>query len=184
MTTYIYARISTDEQNVNQQANALHMKYPEAEDPIKEIFTGTTTDRPKFQKLLSKLERNDRLIVQDASRLGRSTVEVLQVAKNLKAKGVTLTIDSVRGLDFATDTGEMVLTMLAGLAQMERQQLLERQRIGIERAKADGKYKGRKATNEKVIATARKLLAEGMTKEDVAKQLNIGVSTLYRLIKK
>lgn len=72
---------------------------------------------------------------------------------------------------------------MAALARMERQQLKERQLLGIATAKADGKYKGRKATDDKVIATAKRLIEEGLTKEATAKQLKIGVSTLYRLIK-
>jgi DNA invertase Pin-like site-specific DNA recombinase len=73
---------------------------------------------------------------------------------------------------------------MAALAKMERSQLRERQAIGIATAKADGKYKGRNATDKGVVELAKKLLAEdGMTKEKVAKQLNIGVSTLYRLLK-
>jgi len=67
---------------------------------------------------------------------------------------------------------------------MERQVILERQRIGIERARAEGKYQGRKPTDEAMIKTARLLKVNGMKMPDIAKQLNVGESTLYRLLKK
>ncbi len=70
--------------------------------------------------------------------------------------------------------------MLSGLAELEREQMLERQRIGINRAKLEGKHKGRKPVDDEVIDSARTLVAAGMSKEKVAKQLGVGVATLYR----
>ena len=76
----------------------------------------------------------------------------------------------------------MVLTVLAGAAQMEKELLLERQAIGIARAKKVGKYIGRKPLDNCVIETAKKMVAEGMSKAAAAKQLKIGESTLYRYL--
>jgi DNA invertase Pin-like site-specific DNA recombinase len=73
--------------------------------------------------------------------------------------------------------------MLSGLAELEREQMLERQRIGISRAKAEGKYKGRKPVDDDLIESAKLLLESGMTKQKVADQLGIGVATLYRKLK-
>lgn len=183
MATYIYSRVSTQEQNSEQQAQELARKHNH-DFIVEEQFTGTTTDRPKFNKLLSQLKPLDTLIVYDVSRIGRNTSEVLEVAERLKNNSVRLLIDSLGGIDVTSSAGEMILTVMAALAKMERSQLRERQAIGIATAKADGKYKGRNATDKGVIDLAKKLLAEeGMTKEKVAKQLNIGVSTLYRLLK-
>ena len=72
--------------------------------------------------------------------------------------------------------------MMAGMAKMERELMLERQRIGIEKAKQDGKYTGRKALDPILISTAKKLVDEGMAKPVVAKQLNMGLSTLYKYL--
>jgi len=181
MTTYLYSRVSTQEQDVEAQAIYLSSKYPTADYEITESFTGTTTDRPKFLKLLSDLSTGDTLIVREVSRIGRETTEVLEVAKNLKEHGIHLIIDNL-GIDITTPSGEMVLTMMAGIAKMERELLLERQRIGINKAKAAGKYKGRAALNPVKISRAKLLLSEGHSKADIAKEMGIGISTLYRYL--
>ncbi|WP_226663282.1 recombinase family protein [Microbulbifer aggregans] len=181
MTKYIYARVSTEEQNADQQSAYLAEKYPH-DLAVQEKFTGTTTDRPKFKELLSRLKRGDTLIVKEVSRIGRNTQEVLAVTEELKAAGVHLVIDQLGGMDVTSPAGEMILTVMAGLAKMEREQLRERQLIGIERAKAEGKYKGRKPVDPATIRTAKLLIEQGQSKESVAKQLKIGVSTLYKYL--
>ncbi|WP_226661686.1 recombinase family protein [Microbulbifer aggregans] len=181
MTAYIYSRVSTEEQNAAQQAEYLAERY--AHDlSVQESFTGTTTERPKFKKLLERLEKGDSLIVKEVSRIGRNTQEVLKVAEDLKARGVHLIIDQLGGADVTSPAGEMILTVMAGLAKMEREQLLERQRIGIERAKKEGKYKGRSALDPKTVETAKLLISQGVSKKDAAKQLKIGLSTLYKYL--
>jgi DNA invertase Pin-like site-specific DNA recombinase len=180
VATYIYARVSTNDQDAEAQAAYLVGKY--AHDyVVEENFTGTTTDRPKFKKLLADLNEGDTLIVREVSRLGRSSVEVLALAEDLKTQKVRLVIDNL-GIDITTPAGEMVFTMMAGMAKMERELMLERQRIGIEKAKAEGKYSGRKALDPVVVAHAKKLVADGMAKPAVAKQLNMGLSTLYKYL--
>lgn len=181
MTTYIYSRVSTVSQNSEQQAKYLSGKYPN-DIIIEETFTGTTTDRPKFQKLLGKLNRGDTLIVKEVSRIGRNTAEVLEVAESLKSNGIHLIIDQLGGMDVTSPSGELMLTMMAGIAKLEREMMLERQAVGIARAKSEGKYKGRKALDESVIDTAKALIAGGMSKSKVAKQLKIGESTLYKYL--
>ena len=181
MTNYIYARVSTEEQNSEQQAAYLSGKY-NSDYTVEESFTGTTTDRPKFKKLLSQLKRGDTLIVKEVSRIGRNTKEVLEVTEQLKDGGVRLVIDQLGGLDVTSAAGEMILTVMAALARMEREQLKERQIIGIERAKSEGKYKGRTPIDPAAIRTAKLLIEQGQSKESVAKQLKIGLSTLYKYL--
>ena len=180
MSIYAYARVSTKEQNLAQQLQELDKYNPDFQ--VSETFTGTTTDRPKFQKLLSDLKKGDILVVREVSRLGRKTAEVLMLVDSLKDKGIKLVVDNLEGLDLTSQAGKLVFTMLAGLAEMEREQMLERQAIGVTRAKAEGKYKGRKAINEVVVIQAKELILKGMTKKAVAKQLRIGESTLYKYL--
>ena len=180
MAGYVYARTSTRDQNVKQQAELLSEKYTH-DFTVTEKFTGTTTDRPRFQRLLKKLKSGDQLIVREVSRIGRYAAEVLTVSEELKSRGVSLVIDNL-GIDVVTPAGNMVLTVLAGAAQMEKELLLERQAIGIARAKKVGKYIGRKPLDNCVIETAKKMVAEGMSKAAAAKQLKIGESTLYRYL--
>ncbi|MBB1518943.1 recombinase family protein [Aquipseudomonas guryensis] len=180
MATYIYARVSTNDQDPEAQAAFLKAKYA-YDHVVEDVFSGTTTDRPRFKKLLAELKEGDTLIVREVSRLGRSSVEVLSLAEDLKKRKVRLQIDNL-GIDVTTPAGEMVFTMMAGMAKMERELMLERQRIGIEKAKREGKYTGRKALNPALVSTAKKLVAEGMAKPAVAKQLNMGLSTLYKYL--
>jgi len=181
MTIYAYGRVSTKEQNVEQQLAELERHKPDYK--VSEVFTGTTTDRPKFKRLIGDLNAGDTLVVREVSRLGRKTSEVLELVDDLKGRDVKLVIDNL-DLDITSPAGKLVFTMLAGLAEMEREQMLERQAIGIQRAKAEGKYQGRKATDQVVIDQAKALIAGGMTKAAVAKQLKMGQSTLYKHLAK
>jgi DNA invertase Pin-like site-specific DNA recombinase len=106
----------------------------------------------------------------------------LDVSDNLKERGVSLLIHKLGGVDVTSSAGEMILTVMAGLAKMEREQLKERQAIGIARAKAEGKYTGRKSIDPATIKTAKMLIEQGQDKKSVAKQLNIGLSTLYKYL--
>jgi DNA invertase Pin-like site-specific DNA recombinase len=180
MSIYTYARVSTKDQNLTQQLNELAKYKPDYE--VSETFTGITTDRPKFQKLLSDLKKGDTLVVREVSRLGRKTAEVMGLVDVLKDKEVKLIVDNLDGLDLTSSAGRLVFTMLAGLAEMEREQMLERQAIGIARAKVEGKYTGRKAIDPIILAQAKELIAKGMTKTKVAKHLKIGESTLYKYL--
>jgi len=182
MSIYTYARVSTKDQNLEQQLNILERYQPDFQ--VSEIFTGTTTERPKFSKLLAELKKGDTLVVREVSRLGRKTSEILQLVDNLKQREVRLIVDNLEGLDITSQAGKLVLNMLAGLAEMEREQMLERQAIGIARAKTEGKYSGRKAISPVVIDQAKELISKGMTKREVAKQLKISEATIYNYLAK
>jgi DNA invertase Pin-like site-specific DNA recombinase len=122
------------------------------------------------------------LIVREVSRLGSKTAEILMLVDSLKDKGVKLVVDNLEGLDLTSQAGKLVFTMLAGLAEVEREQMPERQAIGVTRAKAEGTYTGRKTIEQVVIAQAKELVSKGMTNAGVAKQLKIGQSTLYKYL--
>ena len=129
------------------------------------------------------MKSGDTLIVYHVSRLGRKTSEVLETVELLQEKGVSVFVDQLQGIDITSGVGKLLFTMLSGLAELEREQMLERQRIGINRAKEEGKYKGRKPVDDDIIESARTLIAAGMSKEKVAQQLGVGVATLYRRLK-
>lgn len=179
---YGYARVSTAEQNVNQQVLKLIDQYNiDPNDVVQETWSGKTTDRPALQKLVNKtLKSGDTLYVFHISRLGRKASEVLQLVDDLKERDIGLVVYELDSTDLTTPTGKLLLTMLAGLAEMELETLRERQRIGIDRAKKEGKYTGRKAVNPKIIDTALQLKENGVSIDAIAAQLKLGRSTLYR----
>ena len=102
-------------------------------------------------------------------------------AKYIVCSGATLRILAIN-LDTATPTGKLMLNVLASVAQFEREVMLERQREGVAKAKAEGKYKGRKPTARAKSDDIIKLAGEGVKREDIAKRLGIGVASVYRVL--
>jgi DNA invertase Pin-like site-specific DNA recombinase len=102
-------------------------------------------------------------------------------AGRLKAKGVGLRV-LAGGLDTTSATGDLILNLLGSVAQFERQMMLERQREGIAKARADGKYKGRNPTAITLADEVRRLRDEGVRPTDIAKRLSIGRTSVYRCL--
>lgn len=183
MSTYIYARVSTKGQNVDQQVSYLKNKY-NSDFEVTEQFTGTTLERPKFTNLIKKLSAGDNLVVKSVDRLGRKSIEVQQLVNELSQRQVKVIVSDLDGIDLTSQAGKIVLAVLAQLAEGEREAMLERQAIGIARAKEEGKYKGRKPVDPAVIESAKLLIENGMKKADAAKQFNIAPVTLYKYLAK
>jgi len=182
MTTFIYTRISTVEQNDAGQLNELIKKYGDDAVVVSDKFTGKTTARPKFQAMLEKMRGGDTLVVREVSRIGRKAAEVLAVTEQLQSQGIALIVDNL-GIDVTSSAGKMVLTMMAGIAQMELELTAERQAIGIAQAKREGKYKGRKPTDIKIVNRAKELKNQGLKMPEIAKLLDTPTSTLYRVLR-
>jgi DNA invertase Pin-like site-specific DNA recombinase len=111
---YIYCRVSTSEQNIEQQVNYLKERY-DHDAVVSDIFTGITTDRPKFNELLAKLESGDTLIVFHVSRLGRKTSEVLETVEKLQRKQVAVFVDQLQGIDITLKLAKCFLPCCQGL---------------------------------------------------------------------
>ena len=122
------------------------------------------------------------LIVTKLDRLARSVADLCKIVEKIEAKGASLRILAMN-LDTATPTGRLMLNVIGSVAQFEREMMLERQREGIAKAKGEGRYKGRKPTARAKADDIRRLAAEGVTREAIAKQLNIGVASVYRVLK-
>lgn len=147
-TTIAYVRVSTDDQTTNAQRHAIESRYKVARWFSDEATSGAikAKDRIGFRQLLNYVREGDTVVVFAIDRLGRNTIDVLETVEVLKSKGVAIL--SIReGFDLSTPMGKMMLTMLAGLAELERFNIKERQLAGLERARAEGKNLGR----EKVI---------------------------------
>jgi len=180
MATVGYARVSSQDQNLEVQIDELVnvgcLKI------FQEKISGADSERPELALMLDYVREGDVVVVCKLDRLARSTRHLLEIVELLESKGVALRILNI-SLDTSTATGKMMLTMLAAIATFEREMMLERQLDGIARAKAEGKYKGRKATAKAKAGDVERLLAEGKTKEAIAAELNIGVASVYRICK-
>lgn len=185
---YIYARVSTVDQNVDQnvdqQVELLQRECPAAV-IYKEKQSGKDLNREQFNALRSKVKAGDSIRVLSVSRLGRNTLAVLQFIEDMKGRSVSVFVHDLGGLDVTSPIGKIVLTTLAAVAEMQREEILDKQRIGIERAQAEGKYKG-KQVNPKTVKACKAALEytnKGLSKEAAAKAAGVGVATLYRYIK-
>lgn len=137
-----YVRVSTAEQNPARQVEL--MKSLGVEKVFLDKISGKNTDRPQFNEMLSFLREGDTLYVESFSRLSRSTRDLLGTVSVLSGRGVQLVSDKEK-VDTNTPQGRFMLTVFAALSELERENILERQREGIEIAKAEGKYKGTQA---------------------------------------
>jgi DNA invertase Pin-like site-specific DNA recombinase len=132
---------------------------------------------------LRHLRKGDALVVTKIDRLARSVADLCAIVARVEAKAAALRILAMN-LDTATPTGTLMLNVLGSVAQFEREVMLERQREGIAKAKADGKYRGRAPTARAKADEMRKLVGQGMTRENVAKKLGVGVRSVYRVLAK
>ena len=135
-----YVRVSTTEQNTARQEDM--MKTLGVEKVFIDKCSGKDTDRPQLQQMLEFVREGDNVVVESYSRLARSTRDLLSLLEQLNSKGVKF-ISVKENFDTSTPQGELMLTIFAGLAQFEREVMLQRQREGILLAQAAGKYKGR-----------------------------------------
>ena len=175
-----YARTSTADQKAGLDAQGRELKAAGCEKIFAEQIY-SAAQRPKLAECLSFLREGDTLVCTKPDRLVRSTGELLTIEADLTKRGVGLVIQSM-GLDTrngSNPTARLMLTILAGVATWEREIMLERQREGIAKAKAEGRYKGRPQSID--VAEIKRLSTE-MGAADIAKRLGIARSSVYRLL--
>ena len=177
-----YVRVSTAEQNPARQMEL--MKSLGVEKIYQEKRSGKNTDRPQFNEMLSFLRDGDTLYVESFSRLSRSTRDLLSTVATLTERGVNLVSDK-ESFDTSTPQGKFVLTVFAALSEFERESILERQREGIEIAKAEGKYKGRKPipATDKFFTVAKAWVDGKIALKDAIQESGMSSSTFFRKCK-
>jgi len=186
-----YARTSTTEQEAGLEAQLRDLKAIGCERVFSERVSSVDV-RAQLQEALAFARIGDTLVVTKVDRLARSTVGLWDIVKELGIKGVGLRVLNLGGevVDTKSTTGRLILSIFAGFAQFEREMMLERQKEGIAKAKADDKgkalkdrtYQGRKPTARAKADDARRLHAEGKTPTEIAKALGIGRGSVYRAI--
>lgn len=182
MTTLGYARVSTGDQQAGLAAQERDLLAAGADRIISEQISSVAR-RPGLEECLSALREGDVLIVTKPDRLARSTGHLLSIVEDLTQRNIGLIVLSMGGekLDTRNPTSKLVLTIMGGVAAWEREIMLERQREGIARAKAEGKFKGRQpiAQADRVRKLYHELGADG-----AAKELGINRSSVYRIVAK
>lgn len=177
-----YARTSTLDQKASIEAQARDLTAAGCEKLFSEQVSSVDMgSREQLAQALDFIREGDALVVTKLDRLARSVGHLLTIMDTIKAKGADLRILNM-GIDTATPTGKLMLTVLGGIAEFEREIMLERQREGIAKAKAEGKYKGRKATARAKEEDVLRLKAEGVGATEIAQRLGIGRASVYRIL--
>ena len=179
MRLFGYARVSTSQQSLDLQVKALRNEGVRANRIFTDKISGGHLNREGLQMLRLKVEEGDIILVKKLDRLGRDTADMIQLIKEFDDMGV-----AIRFLDDGISTegtmGKMVVTILSAVAQAERQRILERTNEGRLEAKAKGIKFGRKPSVDK--EKIRTLRSQGVGATEIARQLNIGRSTVYKVL--
>lgn len=178
-----YARTSTQDQKYSLEAQVEDLKAAGCERVFREEVSSVDSKREELENALDYIREGDVLVVKKLDRLARSVADTVKIQERLEAKKAGLkTLDM--DIDTTTPGGRLSFNLFASIAQFEREVMLERQKVGIAKAKADGKYKGRKPTPEDKKDRILELAAQGnMTKEEIRKEVGVGVATVYRVLK-
>lgn len=179
-----YARTSTEEQTACLEAQVTSLKG----EGCTKLFQGrvsSVAQRDQLEAALDFVRDGDTLVVTKMDRLARSTQHLLEIVEGLETKGVALRILDFKGdrVDTHSPQGKLILTMFAAFAQFERELMLERQRHGIAKAKAEGRYKGRKPTARAQADQVKALVADGVGPSEIARRLEIGRSSVHRILR-
>lgn len=176
--TFGYARVSTEQQNLDRQLDML-TQYG-VDYIFNEKMTGTKRDRPELNKLLDRLMAGDTVVVESLSRLGRSTKDLIELVELFEKKQVPL-VSLKEQIDTSTPAGKLLFTLMSAIAQFERDVIAERTREGLNAARARGRVGGRPRTNEQKVRQAVKLYQTGQySVREIEELTGVKKSTLYR----
>ena len=177
-----YARTSTIDQKAGLDTQLEELQKIGCDKIFEEQVSSVDIEaRTQLAAALDFIREGDTLVVTKLDRLARSVSHLMQILDDLSAKSAHLRILGL-GIDTAGPTGKLILTVLGGMAEFERGIMLERQREGIAKAKAAGKYKGRKPTARAKSKEVMDLHDGGTGPSEIARRLGIGRASVYRIL--
>jgi len=180
MKNYVfgYARVSTEQQNLDRQIDALQ-KYG-CDMIYTEKMTGTKRNRPELAKLLDRVTEGDTVVIESLSRLGRSTKDLIELTELFQSRGVHL-VSLKESIDTSTSTGKLLFTLMSAIAQFERDVIADRTREGLKAARARGRTGGRPRVNQDNIKKAVRLYrTREYSIREIEELTGVKKSTLYR----
>lgn len=178
-----YARTSTADQRAGLEAQERDLKAAGCQRLfVEQVSSVDVVARTQLGLALDFVREGDALVVTKLDRLARSVSHLLEITNRLKEKGAALRILDL-AIDTSTATGELLLTMVGAIAQFERSIMLERQREGIAKAKAAGKYKGRKPTARARTDEVLQMNADGVGAAEIVRRTGLGRASVYRILK-
>ena len=176
-----YGRTSTTDQRAGLEHQIEELKKAGCTRIFSEHVSAVDRNRPELEAALDWLRSGDTFIVTAPDRLARSVTVLLSLVERLKAKGVTVKILSMN-LITGDPTSNLILSLLGSISTWEREIMLERQRAGISRAKAEGKYRGRAPTARAKAHEVRRLKAEGKTVPEIIQATGVSRASIYRAL--
>jgi DNA invertase Pin-like site-specific DNA recombinase len=177
-----YARTSTHDQVAGFEAQIRDLEVAGCEKVFREQLSSMADRRPQLEAALDFIREGDELMATKIDRLARSVADLLSIVDRVKSKGASLYIGNLGRIN-GDPMGALLLNVLGAIAQFEREMMLERQREGIAKAKAEGKYKGRAPTARAKSEEVRQLIAEGTSKAETARRLGISEMSVYRILR-
>ena len=176
-----YARTSTKDQKYSLEAQIEQLTQAGCKKHYEEQVSSVDAKREQLEAALDYIREGDVLVVTKLDRLARSVADTVDIQKRLEEKKAGLKILDMQ-IDTTIPTGKLQFNLFAAIAQFEREVMLERQRVGIEKAKTEGKYKGRKPLSTKKKDEIKQLLADNtLTKAAIAEKVKVGIATVYRV---
>lgn len=176
-----YARTSTTDQKAGLSAQLRDLEQAGCFKVFREELSSVAASRPQLDAALEWVREGDTLVVTKLDRLARSVADLVTIQGQLARKRVGLRILSMN-LDTGTPTGKLMVNLLGSIAEFERELMLERQREGIAKAKADGKYRGRQPTARRKAEQVHALREEGKSANDIVKALKISRASVFRIL--
>lgn len=178
---YGYARVSSQDQNLARQREAL----AGVDQVIEEKVSGKNVeDREELKTLMRFARSGDTIRVKSIDRLARDTRDLLEIIDTLADKGVAVEFVDTPQLNVTTKEGKAMLTIFAAFAELERESIRERQRDGIAAAKAAGKYAKQNALTVEQVRDAERRIAEGVTRAHIAREYGVSRQTLHTALKR
>ena len=180
-----YARVSTQEQDLNLQLDALEKAGCSKDKIFVDKISGSKAERPGLEKCLAAIQPGDTLLVWRLDRLGRSMVHLISLIEDLRSKKIGFKSICDGAIDTTTASGELIFNIFSSLAQFERRLIQERTKAGLDAARARGRQDGRKrveATNPKVMMAKNMHKDHGMSIENICKTLKISRASFYRYL--
>jgi putative DNA-invertase from lambdoid prophage Rac len=185
---FAYCRVSTSDQNTQNQSMEIKAAgfAIEKQRLIEENISGSVVakQRPRFIKLIDRMEQGDVLVVTKLDRLGRNAMDVRATVEQLASSGIRVHCLALGGVDLTSPAGKMTMQVIAAVAEFERDLLIERTQSGIIRAKAAGKRFGRRPSlNEEQQAVVLERLDAGVSIAEIAREFKTTRQTIMRVRK-
>jgi len=185
MAIYGYARTSTVDQAAglaDQVEKLINAGCAEQEIFREQVSSVALDERLEFKKVLALLMPGDVLVFCNLSRAARSMIHMVEIESRITAAGATMRILDL-AIDTATPSGRLTFNLFASIAQFERENMLERQKVGIAAAKARNVYKGRSPTARAKASQIAELSKSGLSKKAIANACSVGVASVYRILR-